>query len=62
MAKVGTRTDAEVEANIKELEALSKPLGQIYADIDKAVNETKALITKQAPEQEQGIFFFCPPH
>lgn len=38
-AKIGTRTDAELDRQDKALAEISRPLGQIYAEIDKGISQ-----------------------
>jgi len=61
-AKVGTRTDAEIEREERELAIISFSPGEMYAQITKEANKTtKALIAEQAPDPaEQGVFSFLP--
>jgi len=60
-AKVGTRTDAEVEREERELAIISFSPGEMYAQITKESNKTKALIAEQGPDPaEQGVFSFLP--
>jgi hypothetical protein len=50
------KTDSEVAEFERELAAISKPLGEIYATAD-----VKAAITRQSPDiAEQGVFSFIP--
>ena len=49
-AKVGNRTDAEIDQYEKDLAAISMPLGQVYSDINKRIS---AAIEKVAGEPVQ---------
>ena len=39
LQKLAKKTDAEVEAATRELEQISRPLGQIYHEIDKGISD-----------------------
>jgi hypothetical protein len=57
--KVEPISDAQVDQDIAVLETLKSG----YGVIQKAVNETKALIMAQAPDEPvQGVFSFMPTH